>query len=392
MDITHVSHLYRPSIGGIENYVHRLSTSLQESGHTVEVVTTDASLSNEASPLDQDQGVRYCATTTSLFRNPVSLELYNTLAEHDADLYHLHSPYFLPTVEAVAALPDDASVVLTVHGFPPNRSLLTRLRNRLYRPVGGYVLDKVDRTIVLGNSERQRLLDQFDVPPASVRVIPNGIHPSRHDVSTEDVDAFRTAYNVDPTTPTILYVSRFVESKQPRVLVNALVEELPDVDVDVLMVGTGKKSMCRTLKRQSDDRIQLLSNLDFQTLQSAYHAADIFVHLSLSEGLSTVILEAMNARLPIISTPAGALVDVLSQGETGSVLTMPPQSEEVASAIRQYVDDPRLCTQIGRRNRKYVRMEFNWDDIARQIESIYYEVAGTGRYAPTPSRASVHRD
>ena len=387
MDITHVTHLYRPSIGGIENYVHRLAESHRAAGHDVSIVTTDASLENGDSPLDPERDVTYCDTTVNLFRNPVSVELYRTLSASDPDLCHLHSPYFLPSVEAAAALPRDVPTVLTVHGFPPDRSWLTRLRNRAYRPVGQYILNRVDRTIVLGDSERRRLLDRFDVPPGSVRVVPNGIHPDEHDVPESAVEAFRSNYGVDPDTPTLLYVSRLVESKQPWVLVDTVREELPGVEMDVLMVGHGEDEVLSELRSRADDRVQFISNLPYESLQAAYHAADLFVHLSLSEGLSTVVLEAMNARLPIVSTPAGGLADALSHGETGWVLGSPPQTGEVGTAIRTYLDDHDLRKQVGEHNRTYVREGYDWADIASRIESVFYGVVDVGRKPRAPGVA-----
>lgn len=384
MDITHVTHLYRPSIGGIENYVHRLARSHREAGHDVSIVTTDRSFQNGESPLEDEEHVKYCETTFELFRNPFSVELYQAVAASEPDVCHLHSPYFFPTVEAVMALPRSVPTVLTVHGFPPGRSRTTRLRNRAYRPIGQFVMNRVDRTIVLGPSERQRLQDRFDVSPATVRVVPNGIHPDEHDAAPETVDRFQRRYDVDPDTPTLLFVSRLVASKQPGVLVDAVREELPDVEMDVLLVGDGEPDVVRALRKRADDRVKFLSNLPDDALQAAYHAADLFVHLSLSEGLSTVVLEAMNARLPIISTPAGALADALIHGETGWTLSPSPSIQEVSRAIALYLYRPALRERVGEFNRSYVREKYDWADVAASIDAIFQDLAHTGHRSRNP--------
>ena len=374
MDVVQVSHLYRPSIGGIENYSYRLTNSLRESGHSVSVVTTDASLANDRSPLTTEPSVAYCETAATILRNPFSIELYRAVRESTADVYHLHSPWYLSTLESVLALPEGTPIVMTIHGFQPIRSLAARVLDVAYGPFAQYILDNVDRTIVLGRSERRRLLGEFDVSPEDVSVIPNGIRPAEHDVSTAAVERVHDNHGIDPSTPTVLYVSRLVPLKNPRVLVNAVSRELPDVEMDVLLVGNGEGSYVNALGSRADDRVRFLSNLPFEDLQALYHAADVFVIPSRSEGLPTVVLEAMNAGLPIVTTPVGALADVVEHGEHGWVLSSSPTPRTLARAIRYYVEHPAEREAVGERNRAYVRAAFDWEDIARDIESVYEEV------------------
>jgi glycosyltransferase involved in cell wall biosynthesis len=374
MDVVQVSHLYRPSIGGIENYSYRLANSLRESGHSVSVITTDASLANDRSPLSVEADVTYCETTVTVLRNPFSIELYRTVQESTADLYHLHSPWYLSTLESVLTLPADTPIVMTIHGFQPIRSFAARVLDAAYGPFARYVLDEVDRTIVLGCSEKKRLLNEFDVSPADVSVIPNGIRPAEHDVRPADIERVQGEYGIDPSTPTVLYVSRLVPLKNPRLLVDAVSKGLPDVEMDVLLVGNGERSYVSDLGDRADDRVRFLANLPFEDLQALYHAADVFVMPSRSEGLPTVVLEAMNAGLPIVTTPVGALADVVDHREHGWVLPSPPTTRALARAIRFYVEHPTERRATGERNRAYVRAAFDWEGVARDIESVYEEV------------------
>jgi glycosyltransferase involved in cell wall biosynthesis len=379
MEILQVSHLYRPSIGGIENYSYRLANSLREADHSVSTITTDRSLENDRNPLGADPAVTYCKTTATLLRNPFSIDLYREVKRSTADIYHLHSPWYLSTLEAIHALPEGAPKVMTVHGFQPIHSILARVLDRLYRPFAQYVFDSVDRTIVLGEAEKRRLVHEFDVSPGDVVVIPNGIHPDDHDIPETAVERFRSRYDINPETPTVLFVSRLVELKRPRLLVNAVTTRLPDVDMDVVVVGDGTESFRWRVERRADDRFVFLSNLPFEDLQAAYHAADLFTMLSRSEGLPTVVLEAMNARLPIITTPVGALADIVIDGEHGWVLDSSPSEGELARAIRRYIEDPIEANATGDRNRTYVRSEFDWERVAREIESEYEDIIDTKR-------------
>lgn len=388
MNVIQVSHRYRPSIGGIENYCYRLTESIRKSGYSTSVITTDVSLANGQSPMAAERDATYCRTTATVFRNPCSIELYRELQESDAALYHLHSPWYLSTLEAVLALPEETPMVMTVHGFQPIQTISAQILSTLYKPLAQYILDRVDRTIVLGESEKQRLVDKYSVVPDEVEVIPNGIHPDAHDISTEVVERIQTKYKIDPTTPTILFVSRMVPLKNPRLVVDAITEHLRNISLDILIVGNGNKSYIENLKYRADERFKFLSNLPFEDLQAIYHISDVFVLPSQAEGLPTVVLEAMNARLPIVTTPVGALGDVITHGENGWLMESPSSEDGLAKAIKHYLDHPSDRQETGQRNRAYVRKEFAWEDIAHQIQEVYEDILQ--RPAGRPHRGDRH--
>jgi glycosyltransferase involved in cell wall biosynthesis len=381
MDVTQVTHLYHPSFGGIENYVARLNAALAAAGHTPRTVTTDQSLSAGDDPAAWPD-VTYCTTTLSVVRNPFSIELYRHLRRDDADIYHLHSPWFFPSLEAILALPAETPVTMTIHGVHvPHTSLLSRVLDTAYKPVAQYILNRVDRIFVLGPAERRRLTDRFDVTDEQVVVVPNGIDPDAYDVPDEQVQQFRDRYGIDPNVPTVLFVSRLIPAKQPEILLDAVREHLDDEDLQVLVVGKGDDEYVGSLVGRADDRVRFLSNLSFGELKAAYHAADCFVALGTSEGLSTVLLEAMNARLPVVTTPAGANADVISGPEHGQVVEMHPEPREVADAIRELLADDAERAAIGERNRELVRAEYSWDVVYGAIESTYEELLAEKRPA-----------
>jgi len=373
MDVTQVTHLYHPSFGGIENYVARLNAALDADGHTARTVTTDQSLSPGDDPSDWP-GVTYCKTTVSVVRNPFSVELYRHLRGDDSDVYHLHSPWFFPSLEAVLALPDDVPITMTIHGVHvPHTSLLSRVLDTGYGPIAQFILDRIDRIFVLGPAERRRLTDRFDVTDGQVVVVPNGIDPDAYDVPDERVRDFRDRYGLDPDRQTILFVSRLIPAKQPEILLDAVRDYL-DENVQVLVIGKGDDEFVGSLVGRADHRIRFLSNLRFEELKAAYHAADCFVALGTSEGLSTVLLEAMNARLPVITTPAGANADVVDGPEHGRVVDMHPEPRDVAEAIREILADEDERVAMGERNRELVRREYSWDTVYERIRETYEEL------------------
>lgn len=375
MQISQISHLYRPSIGGIENYVHRLNMSTREDGHTVTTYTTDLSLSNDQSPLNTGEQVRYCETNVSPLRNPFSIELYQRVRNSQADIYHLHNPWFLPTLEAAKAIPEESPTVMTVHSSQiTSNSPVVRGLNIAYKPFAQYIFNRVDHNFVQGKTEKQRLLDRFDIHPDEISVVPNGIHPDEYDVPDQAVTEFQDEYDLDPELPTVLYVSRLIPEKNPSVFIDAVSDHLANKNLQALIVGTGEDDFVASLQAKADDRLQFLSNLEFEQLKAAYHASDLFVFLGTWEGLPTVILEAMNARLPIISTPVGAIADAVTDGENGTIVSSPPDGRAVATAVRYYLDLPNERATVGERNRELVHETYQWNRIAEAILTKYKEL------------------
>ena len=372
--VSQVTHLYQPSLGGIENYAHRLNESLREAGHTTTTFTTDLSLADDDTPV-ADEDVRYCTTVASLLRNPLSLELHRTLRESELDLYHLHNPWLLPTLTGAHALDAGAPTVMTVHSAAiTSHSRVIRALNTTYKPFAQYVFDRVDHSFVQGPTEKRRLLDRFDVRSEDVSVVPNGIHPDEYDVPDTAVSAFREDHGLDPAIPTVLYVSRLIPEKNPRTFVEAVADHLDGRDLQALVVGTGEETFVRDLRRRADSQVRFSETVAFEALKAAYHASDLFVFLGTWEGLPTVILEAMNARLPIVSTPVGAIPDAVAEPDNGLFVPTSPTPRAVATAIRYYLDQPDERVAVGERNRDRVRAEYKWTDVAESIIERYEEV------------------
>jgi glycosyltransferase involved in cell wall biosynthesis len=372
MNVTHVNHHYLPMYGGLEYYTHRLCESLIGAGHRSDVVTTDESLRGAAVPTALD-GVTYCRTDVSILRNPFSIELFRRLRESDADVYHLHSPWTLSSLEAVFALPPEAPVVVTVHGFQPFTSLFARLVSRAYRPFAQRVFDRCDAIIILGETEAVRLHREFDVSPDKVAVIPNGIDLDEVGVSPDVVEAFRAKHGLDPTKPTVLFVGRLVPEKNPELLVETLVGPLADVDCQALVIGAGDEAYAERLRGIADGRIRFASGLPREELLAAYHVSDVFTLLSVSEGLPTVVLEAMHAELPVVTTPVGALPDFITE-DHGAIVPVAATPDDLAEVLRPFLTDAHHREAVGASNRELVHERFDWDYIASDIEALYVDL------------------
>jgi glycosyltransferase involved in cell wall biosynthesis len=78
-------------------------------------------------------------------------------------------------------------------------------------------------------------------------------------------------------------------------------------------------------------------------LWDLYRAAHVLVHVSLTEGVPQVILEAFAARLPVVATDVGGVGDVVAER---GLLVAPSDPDAMAAAVARLITDPALRDRL----------------------------------------------
>src|SRR6266566_5414633 len=148
MKIGQVAHRFVPSIGGIQNYVNRLSRDLSAKGNSVTIFTT----TDSPATLGDSIHIR---TVRSIFResrNPLPIGTLRLINEAKLDLIHFHSPwYFTSILPLWRSL--NIPVVMTVHGaYPEADSPSETPLIRLLRPLAQRALENSTLVIALGET------------------------------------------------------------------------------------------------------------------------------------------------------------------------------------------------------------------------------------------------
>jgi glycosyltransferase involved in cell wall biosynthesis len=93
-------------------------------------------------------------------------------------------------------------------------------------------------------------------------------------------------------------------------------------------------------------RVRVRPRVDQPDLPQIYSDADVFIFPSLYEGFGRALLEAMAARLPIVTTTVGIAGDTLSDGDSGLVVPTHDASAIVA-AVERLIADAALRARLG---------------------------------------------
>lgn len=104
-------------------------------------------------------------------------------------------------------------------------------------------------------------------------------------------------------------------------------------------------------------------------LVGLYQAADCFVFPSIMETFGIVLVEAMAARLPVITADAPGCRDIVRGGRDG-LLTGPSDIDGLAAAMARVMDEPALAADLSARSLARAG-DFSWDAVVSRYEALY---------------------
>jgi len=121
------------------------------------------------------------------------------------------------------------------------------------------------------------------------------------------------------------------------------------------------------LCRQSGvlEQVKLHGRIDDETLLKMYLSADIFVLPSYWEGYGIVLLEAMSHRLAVVASNAGAIPEVVNDGETG-ILTAPGDVGALRNVLLSLLEDAALRDKLAGNGLAFSRKHPDWNDLEAQ--------------------------
>jgi glycosyltransferase involved in cell wall biosynthesis len=173
----------------------------------------------------------------------------------------------------------------------------------------------------------------------------------------------------------LLTVGRVDAEKNPPLVAQLLaeLERLRPGRYRLRWVGTGPL-MDDVSRRASElgvgDRLELVGFVPFgPELLDLYRGAHAFVHISLTEGVPQVLVEALASGTPIVATDVGDVRTAVADGEA-ALLVPPSDLEALVEALLRLSDDVELRERLVRRGLELARdgtLEAEAERVARFI-------------------------
>jgi len=309
----------------------------------------------------------------------------------DADLVHCHT-WYSHFGGILTKLNYGIPLVITTHSLEPLRPWK---REQL---AGGYdfslwvektALEMADAIIAVSRETKRDIERLFEVDPARVHVIHNGI----------DLDEYRKVqstaalkrHEIDPERPYLLFVGRITRQKGIIYLVRAI--EFMDRDFQIVLcagapdtkeIAAEMNKALAAAKRKRPDIFWIEEMLDRKAVVELYSHAAVFCCPSIYEPFGIINLEAMACGTAVVATAVGGIKEVVVDGETGFLVPLKQMKEspfapanpekfarDLAARINQLMRDRTLREKFGRAGRKRAEKCFSWSAIARKTEALY---------------------
>jgi glycosyltransferase involved in cell wall biosynthesis len=161
-----------------------------------------------------------------------------------------------------------------------------------------------------------------------------------------------------------------------------LLEALADVeDARLTLVGDGpeRAALEATARRLGlDGRVRFTGALGAGAVTELLREADVFCLPSFAEGVPVVLMEAMAARLPVVTTAIMGIPELVADGVAGH-LVPPGRAAPLAGALRELVGDPAARARMGAAGRAAIEAGFDVDRTAAELARLL-----GGATAPAP--------
>ncbi len=319
-------------VGGIAQHVRQLAIRLRKMGNEVDVVST------EIMKLRLGKGLANIGYGI--------ISSMKILGE-EYDIVHGHN---LPSIIAVSSARAYVKI-LTLHGVYSKQITL------LYGRIVGGLAEIFERYILRGldvvTAVSMHAVKYYQSLGIRTIHIPNAIDLSEMPREGERV-----------SEPQITYLGRLSKEKGVDLLIGAALRGLRGL----VIAGDGPM---RPLIEYAARRglLKFLGPLPREKALKILAGSDVAVLPSREEGLSTMILEAMALRIPIVATRVGGTVEVLEHGKDAVLVNANP--DEIKQAVKHLLEDETYSRYLVENAYQKLIKHYNWDIIEQQYMKLY---------------------
>lgn len=364
MNILHVYKTSFPeSIGGIESFIHEISSKLVDEGHSVTVLTTST---NKTYSINIDgYKIIFVKSLFVIASTPFSISYfyhYYKLSKN-ADIINFHYPW--PFMDLVCILvPNKAKKVITYHSDIIRQKFLFIF----YNPLRKLFFNKINRIIVTSKNYLQssKILSKNS---KITNVIPIGLDEKNY-FNNLKIDNFFYWKKILPMK-FILFVGVLRYYKGLDLLLSAI----KNLDINLVIAGSGPLEI-KLKNRVKIEKITnviftgKISNEDKSSLISLCHCA-VFPSNMRSEAFGVFLVEAAIFGKPLISSELGTGTSFINAHNESGLVIQPNSLESLRSSIIQIYNNPQLTTLMGKNSRERYKKYFTSDIMTQEYIKLY---------------------
>ncbi len=297
----------------------------------------------------------------------LSSKLVDTIKKYQIDVLHVHYaiPHAYAGYMAKKMLEEEGiyvPMVTTLHGTD-----ITLVGNHpFYKPAVTFSINNSDIVTSVSQNLKEDTLRLFDITK-DIEVVPNFIDLSQKKTSFTDCQRELMA---SPEERIVTHISNFRPVKRILDIVDIFYNIQKEIPAKLLMVGEGPErkpaeKKCKELGIK--DKVIFLGNSN--EIDKILCFSDLFLLPSERESFGLAALEAMMNKVPVISSNAGGIPEVNSQGVSGYLSKVGDVKEMSENAIRILKDD--ITLEIFKQNAYKEAEKFDVNTIVPKYIALY---------------------
>lgn len=359
MRILHVS--YHKSWRGGEQQISYLVGELQNMGcHQWIYCSEDNALEEYC----KDNGISYYTFSNNLLKRYQNIKKLKHLCQkHFIEIVHVHDSFSHEMAYVAGLIGNETPIILSRRvDFPMNNTFISHNKYNYHR---------IRKILCVSNKIKQTL--EPDIKDKSkLTVIHDGIDLEKFNKNSPGL--LRKQFKIPKEAKIIGYISALSPHKDHLTFIDTAEKLLKEnLNAKFFIIGEG-----RIKKHLQDYAIKkgLVDHIIFTGFRtdvpSIIHDLDIFLFTSISEGLGTSILDAFASGVPVVSTNAGGIPEIIENGVTGLVADI-KDSDQLANNVMKLLSDKELRESIIQNAKEKVK-NFSKQIMAERTFSVYKEI------------------
>jgi glycosyltransferase involved in cell wall biosynthesis len=216
------------------------------------------------------------------------------------------------------------------------------------------------------------------VPAGALHRIPNAVDTDRfRPAEPGERIVLRRRLGLPESAHIVAYTGRLVSYKGLPLLLDVWPRLLKaQADACLLLIGEGGLDIhnCEQQLRATVHNQGLEGRVIFaggvQNVPDYLRAADGFVFPTENDAFPSSVVEAMACALPVVTTPVGALAEIVQDGDNGLVVA-PRDGTGLERALLRLLTDPDVAARLGRRACQTVRERYSAERVTGQYVELF---------------------
>lgn len=297
------------------------------------------------------------------------------IQEFKPDIVHTHASK-AGAIGRKAAFSCNVPVVLhTFHGHVFH-SYFGKIKTSIFKNIERYLAKKSTGIIAISSLQKNELCEKYKITTSKkIEVIPLGFDLQKfQDNYPENRINIRKEHDISEDTIAVCITGRLAPVKDHFFFLDIIEElvTLTDRKIKIFIVGDGE------LRTEINTRVDLLQKKGVNIVMTSWvfdiskfnAGMDIMCLTSKNEGTPVSLIEAQASNLPVISTDVGGVSDIVSQNETGFIISRKDKREFVKK-LKTLVEDDELRNKMKTKGWEHVHLKFSYKRLITDMENYY---------------------